>query len=145
MNASRTMFDVDFFSRLEKGPIHDLFRWHLLEELEHRTVTFEAYDHICGSYPYRLAVGLFGQRHFFGYVKRFTECLLEGDPEALPRAQAQKEEWAEIQRAGRKMSLKLIPRVLATYLPWYHPAKIAMPRDLRKWSAEYSEIATQTA
>ena len=145
MNMGRTLFELDFFSRMEEGPIHDLFRWHLVEELEHRTVAFEAYDHIFGSYPYRLAVGFFGQRHFFGYVKRFAECLLAGDPEALPRAQAREKEWAECQRAGRKLSRKLAPRLLATYAPWYHPRRIAMPPGLPEWSAQYSQMALQTS
>ena len=28
---------------------------------EHRTVAFDVYDHVCGGYLYRLAVGLFAQ------------------------------------------------------------------------------------
>jgi hypothetical protein len=145
MNLARTLFDLDFFSRMEKGPIRDLFRWHLVEELEHRTVTFEAYDHIFGNYPYRLAVGLYAQRHFFGYVRRFAECLLAGDPEALPRAQAQQEAWAEVGRTGKRMVRTLVPRLLSTYTPWYHPRKIAMPAGLPQWSNEYTEMAEQIA
>ena len=38
--------------------MHDLLEWHLVEELEHRTVAFDVYDHVCGGYVYRTAMGL---------------------------------------------------------------------------------------
>jgi hypothetical protein len=145
MNLARTLFDTDFFPRMERGPIHDLFRWHLVEELEHRTVTFEAYDHIFGSYPYRLAVGLYAQRHFFGYVKRFTDCLLEGDPEALPKAQANEAAWSEATQAGRLLARTILPRLFSTYTPWYNPRKVTMPSGLDDWSEEYTRMADQVA
>ncbi len=145
MNSVRSMFEIDFFSRMEDGPLRDLFRWHFLEEMEHRTATFEAYDHIFGSYPYRVVAGLYGQIHFFRYVKRFTDCLLAAAPEALPSTPVQAEERAETQRMGKQMSRLILPRVLASYLPGYHPCKVAMPSGLADWSAEYSAMALRAS
>jgi predicted metal-dependent hydrolase len=34
-----------------------MWEWHFVEELEHRTVAFDVYDHVCGGYFYRLVVG----------------------------------------------------------------------------------------
>ncbi len=45
--------------------------WHLCEEIEHRTVTFDAYDQIVGKYLYRLADG-HHPRHPAGDVARYN-------------------------------------------------------------------------
>ena len=53
-----------------------LFEWHLAEEVEHRTVTFEAYEHLVGHYAYRLYRGFRSQAHYLRYIHRFSKCLL---------------------------------------------------------------------
>lgn len=42
-----------------------LFYWYLTEEIEHRCVTFNIFQHLYGDYFYRLFVGCYGQYHFF--------------------------------------------------------------------------------
>ena len=61
----------------------DLFAWHLTEELEHRTVAFDVYEHVCGGYSYRLAVGLFAQWHLNRFVLRVAGVLRNTDREAF--------------------------------------------------------------
>ena len=61
----------------------DLFTWHLLEELEHRTVAFEVYAHVCGGYFYRLFAGLYAQWHMSRFIRRVTKLMLKASPEVL--------------------------------------------------------------
>ena len=53
---ARSAMRVSDFDVVDPSWAH-LLSWHLAEEIEHRTVTFDAYRHLVGSYPRRVAVG----------------------------------------------------------------------------------------
>ena len=102
-----------------------LVEWHLAEEIEHRTVTFEAYEHLVGGYGYRLYQGFRSQAHYLGYIRRFARCLL-----------------AEMGQASRAFYLPLLPSVVPRYFrtltPWYHPGKIDTPAEVDRVLAKYA-------
>ncbi|NOX29018.1 MAG: metal-dependent hydrolase [Actinobacteria bacterium] len=53
----------------------NLLVWHLAEEVEHRTVTFDAYDKIYGGYIYRLFAAVRSQRHYLSYIVNLSVVL----------------------------------------------------------------------
>ena len=114
-----------------------LIEWHLAEEVEHRSVTFDAYDQIFGAYPYRLQTGTWAQNHYLGYTFRFAYCLwcdVGGDPNHNP--------WGNklrILRAHWKSGL--VQRVLRASPPWYDPKKIDTPLAVVAALAKYDELA----
>lgn len=98
-------------SSISPGPWGQLWMWHLAEEMEHRTVAFDLYEHLEGSYPYRIIGSLRAQAHFQRTIVRLQRVLLasQGAP-----AKHHLPAWF---KAGRG-------RYLNTFKPGYDPGKI---------------------
>jgi uncharacterized protein len=132
-------FEVGLDQRVT-AQIRDLFRWHLVEELEHRTVAFDAYHHVRPGYVYRLGVGLLAQWHLVRFVLRAAKVLEReqaAPSEGPPSAGGSSLAWLSLRR--------LVPRVLATYLPWYTPHAIELPDEARVFAEHYTQLARQIA
>lgn len=113
-----------------------LMAWHLAEEVEHRTVTFDAYEHLFGGYFYRLRVGLWAQKHFMSYVLRLARCVQQDFVE--PGAEIEGSGWELLKK---QWSSGFLPRYLKTLPPWYNPAKIEIPQVVRDMWTMYDEMA----
>lgn len=138
---ARLAFETKSLEKMHPAVCH-LFTWHLIEELEHRTVAFDVYDHVCGSYPYRVAVGLFAQWHLLSFVNRVAAYMIEADPQSLSDyggPQARRERLRMQRRAFRR---GLLPKVLPTYSPWYTPEGIEFTDEMKVVAQRYSEMAT---
>jgi predicted metal-dependent hydrolase len=128
--AVARFFDEVDLLRGAQPAVRELFEWHLLEELEHRCVAFDAYERAYGGYLYRLAVGTFAQWHLLRFVRRVVRAMGEQDREAgrehggpaAARARVRPLLWLTARRLG--------PKVLYTYLPWYTPHRISVSDDL---------------
>jgi len=105
-----------------------LLEWHLVEEVEHRTVTFNAYEHLYGQYFYRLAVGIWAQKHFLSYVSRFGRCVRQDF------ADQDQGTYAGIATGLLRYYIKTLP-------PWYNPAKIEPSDEMKKQWDKYDALA----
>jgi predicted metal-dependent hydrolase len=135
----------------ERGPdpnLHPaaaaLFRWHLVEELEHRTVAFDVYDHVCGGYAYRLFAGLYAQWHMASFIRRVVHYMLEADPEAVARCGGAAGRRARERKALSDLRKSLLPKLLSTYSPRYTPHDIPFDGELQEMAAELNELARST-
>ncbi len=125
--------------------VGDLFLWHLVEELEHRTVAFDVYQHVCGGYFYRLFVGLFAQWHMSRWTLRVTRYMLEADPDCLSQYGG-RDGRKQRRRMRARTALKgMLPVVLPTYLPGYTPEKIEFTEEMRAIAQTYSARAIGTS
>lgn len=99
----------------------DLLRWHGAEEIEHRSLVFDVYQHLCGSYPLRaVSMLLTGPQFLFWWIAG-VRYLMAQDPTivASPR-------WRDWLRAARQYRVpgpwKLIVTSPIRYLrPSHHP------------------------
>lgn len=137
---ARYSFATGALERL-RPPVRDLFSWHLVEELEHRTVAFDVYEHIVGSYFYRLRWGFFAQRHMLGWIDRVVRHMEEADPETLARCGGAVGRRRRLRRQLRRSVRGLLPLVLTTYMPWYSPARIEFTAEMRALADSYSQRA----
>jgi len=102
----------------------NLIAWHLAEEIEHRTVTFDAYEAIVGRYPQRIAVGSYAQLHFLRHLLGMAKVLQNDtvDDDVTMRqvvTQAAKRNW----RNGT------IPGALRALSPRYNPRDIVISEE----------------
>ena len=109
--------------------------WHLSEEVEHRTVTFDAYDHVVGRHPYRVAVGGWAQAHFLRSLLRMAAVLQRDtiDADVSMRrvvAQAAKRNWEN----------GTIPGTLRAVLPSYDPRLVPIHSDVRMIAASQGVV-----
>lgn len=118
------------------SPISEMMLWHLVEELEHRTVAFDVYDHVCGGYFQRLRIGLFAQWHMARFITRVANYMVEASPEVM-----EAHGGAEGARERRKMAAaknrKLVPAILRTWLPGYTPHDIPFTEEMKALAMMY--------
>jgi len=127
------------------SPVMQMFEWHFVEELEHRTVAFDVYDHVCGGYFYRLFVGMWAQWHFLNWTRRVTAYMLKVSP-APKRSAAEK---AKLERTELEIApgsvWRLLPKLLRIYLPSYTPHALEVAPGIQVLADKYSEMAIKTS
>lgn len=132
--------ELDIFSYM-KEPIRSLMYWHIMEEVEHRTVCFDAYEQVCGGYFYRTAMSLWFQDHYLKWCGKFANAMLAAEPDIMQRYAAPDIKERREARMRRYMA-NAVPKRLATYLPWYNPRRIKLPERFQDARKTYTALAT---
>jgi uncharacterized protein len=102
-----------------RGSIADISTWHFLEEMEHRTVAYDAYYHLYGGYWYRLWVSLIAQSHILIFMFACSRI------------------WKWLRLAGKY----LFPQLWKTYLPSYNPRNLVVPQEVMSLAESYNARA----
>ena len=144
MNAIKRLMEPDGFGP-DLPPFLEMVEWHFTEELEHRTVAFDVYEHVCGGYPYRLAVGTWAQWHFTSWIRRVTSYMLKASPQPK-RAVVEPVEGAIAQKMPKMPTVRsLFPGLLRIYLPSYTPHDVEIAPGIEALAEKYSEMAIKTS
>lgn len=104
-----------------------LWRWHLAEEFEHRTVCYDVLYALGSSYFTRVRGFLNAMRHLGEQGKRVSDFLLDADHARMPENGGL--QLAKLEKAYRRRLFWFsLPRVLAILSPTYDPRKKRLPR-----------------
>ena len=118
MSAVKLLMEPDGFGE-DLSPFMQMVEWHFVEELEHRHVAFDVYEHVSGGYVYLLFVGIYAQWHFTRWIRRVARYMLK----ANAGREAKREPSDLVAGATFKMPRvrDVLPRLLRIYLPGYTP------------------------
>jgi predicted metal-dependent hydrolase len=143
MHAVKHMMEPDGFG--DDLPVFmQMIEWHFVEELEHRTVAFDVYDHVCGGYFYRLVVGAWAQWHFTRWIRRATKYMLQVSPQPKRSAAAMSEKKAAPLIRPRS-ARSLLPGLLRIYLPNYTPHNVNIAPGIQVLAEKYTKMAIKTS
>jgi predicted metal-dependent hydrolase len=115
-----------------ESAVASLVLWHFVEEIEHKNVAYGVFEHVSGSYFWRVLGLFYATLHISARTRSGYQMLLEDD--GLWR------NWRSrltVWRVVLRISRKLIPRFLRMLSPLYHPSRIADPDWMRAWRSQY--------
>lgn len=100
----------------------NLWGWHLAEEYEHRCVAIEVFRTLGGSYPERLRLFFYQQRHLMGFGTRAAAHMRAQD-EAAGRLLFSPEERRAMAKRQSRANRYGFRKMLAALMPWHDPRK----------------------
>lgn len=123
--------------------VADMWRWHLAEEFEHRTVCSDVYTALSGLDPvsryfYRIYGYIYALVHLGKFSKAATAYLLATDRETM----TQEEVEASIARhkeVGRRIKKSALPMLIKVLSPFYDPAKRRDPRGQKEFLEAFEQ------
>jgi predicted metal-dependent hydrolase len=123
--------------------VADLWRWHLAEEFEHRTVCSDVFHELSGLDPisryfYRIYGYFYALVHLGKFSGAASRYLLEKDRENMSANEL--EASVARQKAVKKRILKrALPMMLSVISPFYDPAKRRVPSGQGEFLASFEE------
>lgn len=124
-----------------EGFVGDIWRWHFCEELEHRALAYDVYQHLYGDTAYRTVVGFYARAHFIKQGLRFGNYLLRADDQRIQKLYGGR--WRQVVRICQviREQAGLVPAILGTYKPGYSPHDIVITPRMEEMTRQYTEQA----
>ena len=115
--------------------ITSLILWHMVEETEHKTVAYDLYQYLYGSYPAKAWGLIFAAYHV-------AWCSRKGYVRML-RRDGRWADWRSRLRLYAMVGRFLVhtsPAMVRSLLPQYHPAKVTDPDWVARWAKAYADL-----
>ena len=140
MSTVKLLMEPNGFGE-DLSPFMQMVEWHFVEELEHRNVAFDVYEHVSGGYLYRLLVGIYGQWHFTRWVRRVAKYMVKANEGRAP-SRAPKTLVAGATFEMPKVR-DILPRLLRIYMPSYTPHEVEVSPGMEVLAEKYSAMAVK--
>ena len=112
-----------------------LWKWHLLEEYEHRTVCHDVFQVVHGGYFMRIYGFVYQLRQLTRFSRMVREYLLARDRERMTDAEIEASRRRE-RAVSRRLSRLCLPRLLKALSPFYTPRNAKEPRQYQSYRVE---------
>ncbi|MEQ9519420.1 MAG: metal-dependent hydrolase [Parvibaculum sp.] len=132
--------DRDFLFGGSDPHVASLILWHFVEEIEHKNVAFDVFDHLYGSYAWRIIGLVYATGHIFFRTGQGYRALLKEDG----LWKNVKSRWRLAKMLARIFA-RLTPKMARILAPGYHPAKIKDPDWGVAWAALYHDAPERVA
>jgi predicted metal-dependent hydrolase len=125
--------DRDYLFGGSESGVASLVLWHFVEEIEHKNVAYDVFDHVAGGYFRRIHGFLYATAHIFLLTQRGYQTLLRED-----------RLWHDLRSRLRLVGLllrifrKLTPKLLRILVPGYTPRRVPDPDWARAWAELFS-------
>lgn len=112
-----------------------IFEWHLAEEIEHRNVAFDIYEHLYDDYLFRAKMCWIAQHHILRFISDCVEIMSPFDTRRF-------DESYRVSTARRRMLWVVSAGMrMKTMMPWYTPHDYEVPETILELSARLSSDA----
>jgi len=123
--------------------VADMWRWHLAEEFEHRTVCSDVYHELSGlnplfRYVYRVYGYIYALVHLGNFSKSAAAYLLAKDRETMTPEEVEAS-IARQKAIGERIKRSAMPMLIKVISPFYDPAKRRTPRGQLEFLASFEQ------
>lgn len=126
--------DRDYLFAGSDTRVASLVLWHFVEEIEHKSVAFDAYQAVYGDYFYRVYATFFATLHVMKFSRRAYRLMLKKDG----LWGSLKSRWG-LWKISLRFLANMVPPMLSACLPWHHPAEVKDPQWCLDWINSYHE------
>jgi uncharacterized protein len=126
--------DRDFLFGGSESGVASLVLWHFVEEIEHKNVAYDVFEHVAGNYFRRVGGFLHATGHIFLLTRAGYQTLLKED--GLWR------DWRSRLALARllvRIFAKLTPKLARILVPGYSPRQVADPAWALAWARLFAK------